>query len=472
MRILCALLIYLVLTASPASALEVAVLLKAKASQCVISGTEMTLADAAGKSSEPQTGQLAVTYSGGTASCAGESYILPVTVFSQAPFSFEGRTYCGALTLDEAGGFFNIANKIEIEEYLKGVLKTEMNPKWPAEALKAQAVLARTYVISSAKHGKYNACATTHCQGYAGVVNDAAITEAVAATASEVLTYGGAAAQVFYFGDSGGATASAKSVWGKDIPYLVSRPEPLGAANSSGAWQASLAMSRIAANLTAAGVPVGTLTSLRVCARDESGRATQIEASGSAGQTLIAASKFRAAIGYSVIKSTLFDFSAQPAFAQPAPIYAQPTAQQPPRGQKVYPNPDRTTMPQKAEDRLVWMAKNKIFTTAELMSMIGREKDYPKFIAEGEARMSGKKMPEPQTAAHPTPVYQQQLPVQPQLSGTNAATGDTVIIMGRGSGHGVGMPQLGAKALAEAGWDYRRILEYYFPGTTLERGTL
>lgn len=102
--------------------------------------------------------------------------------------------------------------------------------------------------------------------------------------------------------------------------------------------------------------------------------------------------------------------------------------------------------------------------------MIGKEKDYPKFIAEGEARMSGKKTP----AASPAPPPAA-LPANgasagaPQFS-MNAASGSSVTISGRGSGHGVGLPQWTAKALAEAGWSYRQILDYYFPGTTLERG--
>ena len=102
--------------------------------------------------------------------------------------------------------------------------------------------------------------------------------------------------------------------------------------------------------------------------------------------------------------------------------------------------------------------------------MIGKEKDYPKFIAEGEARMSGKKTSEPSSAPQPTaaPVYNAAVGA-PQLS-MNGASGAMVTISGRGSGHGVGLPQWTAKALAEAGWSYRQILDYYFPGTTLERG--
>ena len=82
--------------------------------------------------------------------------------------------------------------------------------------------------------------------------------------------------------------------------------------------------------------------------------------------------------------------------------------------------------------------------------MIGKEKDYPKFIAEGEARMSGKKLPAaPVRQPAAQPVYNTAAGA-PQLS-MNGASGSSVTISGRGSGHGVGMPQWTAKALAEAG---------------------
>ena len=471
----------MLLSALTASAQDVTVLLRSGAYQCKTSAQSLTVSDRYAKNAAAGSDTLSLTWSGGAAADEnGNSYALPLTISGQDGFAFEGRNYKGILILENGSSGFNIVNKVDVEYYIKGVLKDEMNPKWPQEALKAQAVLARTYVLTSQKHGSYNVCADPqHCQLYGGIDESPSIKEAVEATQSETLSYSGKPAQVFYFADSGGTTASSKTVWGKDIPYLISRPEPVAYTSPSGSWQATISKAQAASRLNAAGISIGTLSSLRVYSRDESGRAQQIELSGSGGRQLIPASKFRTLLGANVIKSTLFDFSAMPAAAfvlpyTPAaaqPIYPPRTANTP---AKTYPNPDRSTMPSKPEDKLFWMAKNKIFTTAELMSMIGKEKEYGKFIAEGEARMSGKAIP----ATQKTQTIQPQAVTIPAASSaggtfTNAsADGDVITIFGRGFGHGVGMPQWGAKALAEAGWNYRQILEYYFPGTTVERGIM
>lgn len=463
-------LLFLLLFSRAAEARDVLVLLKGNASQCTIGGTSYVIRVGSGGTTPAITGSFSLSYAGGASLKAGEvSYDMPVTVTSQTPIIINGVSYHGTIVFEASSSGFNIVNQVDAEEYLKGVLKDEMSPAWPAEALKAQAVLARTYTLSSKKHGKYDVCAQVHCQSYGGVASEsAAINDAVAATAGELLKYGGSPAQVFYYGDSGGFSASSKSVWGKDIPYLQARPDPIAYNSPNASWQTTLSMQQIANALSASGVSVGYISSIRPYARDESGRVQQLEISGSGGRTLISGSQFRLAVGAGVVKSTLFEFGAAGTYT-PASVTApaQPSASARKSSPVVV---DRSTMPQKDIDKLYWMAQNKIFSVQELVSMIGKEKDYPKFIAEGEARMSGKKTP----AASPAP-QPAALPANgasagaPQFS-MNAASGSSVTISGRGSGHGVGLPQWTAKALAEAGWSYRQILDYYFPGTTLERG--
>ena len=73
------------------------------------------------------------------------TYKLPVTMKGGAGVVVDGVKYKGLLVIERNGSGLNIVNKVDVEEYLKGVLKSEMSPSWPKEALKAQAVLARTY---------------------------------------------------------------------------------------------------------------------------------------------------------------------------------------------------------------------------------------------------------------------------------------------------------------------------------------
>jgi stage II sporulation protein D len=97
-----------------------------------------------------------------------------------------------------------------------------MQASWPLEALKAQAVAARTYTLLHIDGRRaYDVCATVDCQVYRGrEVEHPASDAAVAATAGEVLTFRGAFARTYYHADSGGVIASSAEVWGSEIPYL------------------------------------------------------------------------------------------------------------------------------------------------------------------------------------------------------------------------------------------------------------
>lgn len=117
-----------------------------------------------------------------------------------------------------------------LEEYITGVVHCEMPANFEPEALKAQAVVARTYALrmrqKSGKHPEADVCAQSDCcQGYTNGENEK-IRAAVAATAGQVLTYDGALIEATYFSSAGGRTEDALAVWGNDIPYLQSTDSP------------------------------------------------------------------------------------------------------------------------------------------------------------------------------------------------------------------------------------------------------
>ena len=130
---------------------------------------------------------------------------------------------------------------MDLEEYISGVVLAEMPAEFEAEALKAQAVVARTYALrrmeQGRKHENGDICTDPNCcQGYrspesyisrGGNGEDVEkIRNAVEATAGEVLTYGGELIEATYFSCSGGQTEDALAVWGTDIPYLQSTTSP------------------------------------------------------------------------------------------------------------------------------------------------------------------------------------------------------------------------------------------------------
>lgn len=131
--------------------------------------------------------------------------------------------------------------EMDLEEYLAGVVLAEMPASFEMEALKAQAVVARTYTLRAhqgkSKHEQAAVCTDSGCcQAYrplddylmSGGTNENAekIQSAVAATSGYVLTYEGALIEATYFSCSGGTTEDAVAVWGTEIPYLRSVPSP------------------------------------------------------------------------------------------------------------------------------------------------------------------------------------------------------------------------------------------------------
>lgn len=137
--------------------------------------------------------------------------------------SVNGKEYFGGIKLLKKDYALTVINIAPVEEYLRGVLPKEMIQSWPLDALKAQAVAARTFVLKNrGKHKTdgYELCATTHCQVYDGtqtfVVPDVAITR----TCGEVLYYGGRTVDAPFHADSGGMTESAANVWGGNVAHL------------------------------------------------------------------------------------------------------------------------------------------------------------------------------------------------------------------------------------------------------------
>ena len=474
-HILAAAVISVFIWSLPASAREVTVLLKQRVTQASIGGQSVVLTDARGMYTKPFNGTFKASYSNGAMKAGKVTYKLPVTMKSASGVVVDGVKYKGSLVIERNSNGLNLINKVDVEEYLKGVLKSEMSPTWPKEALKAQAVLARTYTLAGKRHGSYDLCDETHCQVYRGTAGESPnITQAVNETKGQILTYGGAPAQTFFFSDSGGMTTSSQSVWGGVVPYLTPKADPVPNDSPNKTWQAKLTMAQIGKKLTAAGAGVGTLKSLRPYKRDKSGRIEQIELKGSAGTKIISGNKFRTAVGASVVKSTLFEFNRRSAYKVNTTSVSKPAANvvQIPKQNAAAPSAQIAGMPENDADKLYWMAKNNVFTMRELLSMIGDDTKYPQYVAEGLARMAKMKnppakteKPKPQAKPAPTVTVTEASDAALSMDGTSS---QTVVMYGRGYGHGVGFPQWTAKALAEAGWDYKRMLEYYFAGTKLE----
>jgi len=138
------------------------------------------------------------------------------------------RLYPGHLHLQpNSYGNYTLVNIVPIELYLRGVVPHEIGPKAPLEAVKAQAIIARTYALRNLHRFQaddYEICANTHCQVYWGLSDTNARSDrAIAETAKQVLTYEGKLVDALYSSTTGGVTAFFNDIWdGRQRPYLRS----------------------------------------------------------------------------------------------------------------------------------------------------------------------------------------------------------------------------------------------------------
>lgn len=191
-------------------------------------------------------------------------------------FSYNDSKYRGTFEIVLKGGSFTVINLVKLDDYVGGVINEEMGEGWPAEALKAQAVAARTfalYTVGEEKHSEdgYDVCTTTHCQVYGGVSSESRdALAAVSATRGEVMTYNGEPIYAAFHASSGGRTAASGET-GTDLPYLKSRPDPEDSENPNQEWKISVPVKKLVDELRAAGYNVGTLKRIEISPLDMKG---------------------------------------------------------------------------------------------------------------------------------------------------------------------------------------------------------
>ena len=213
----------------------------------------------------------------------------------KAPVSLDGRAYRGRFEVVAQGGFLRVINHVGLEDYIQGVVADEMPHTWPLEALKAQAVAARSYALKSIVKGKpFDLYADVRSQVYGGIAaEEPTSTAAVRATAGRVVTYDGQIATTYYFSTSGGKTANAEDVFGVAVPYLISRPDPWDKISPLHRWGPLLLGARTVQAKFGAGSRVLDLTSVET----PSGRLRSLTVHTVAGSTSVPPSVVRSSLG-------------------------------------------------------------------------------------------------------------------------------------------------------------------------------
>ena len=232
--------------------------------------------------------------------------------------SVAGKKYHGNIVLTLAqDGTITVINEVKLDDYIGGVISEEMSPSWPMEALKAQAVAARTFAVYSlGLHDEdgYDVCATTHCQVYGGIASESPEgLRAVSATRGEIMTYQGKPIYAAFHASSGGMTAGSEEVGGISLPYLKAVRDPQDNATPNQNWQVSTSAKELASDLASAGFRVGTLKAIELTPlklgegavdRYASGRLKEIRFIGTVQTVVVPGPKFRWIAG---LPSTLVD---------------------------------------------------------------------------------------------------------------------------------------------------------------------
>jgi stage II sporulation protein D len=258
----------------------------------------------------------------------------PMRLMGPALNGVTSGLYRGAIEVRLDGSGVTSINQLDMDSYIRGVVAGEMPSSWPLEALKVQAVAARTYALSTAKSsGAFDQYPDTRSQVYRGVTGESVRSDAaVAATARQIVTYDGVPAVTYYFSTSGGQTENVEFsfIGSLSKPWLVSVPDPYDNQSPYHRWTVKFSASRLDRAL---GAP-GAFKRLKVLERGESPRVVRAQVIGTRGKRTVSGPQVRAALGlrdtwftdYRVASSSVRPRSARPASWGPRPRAARTLA--------------------------------------------------------------------------------------------------------------------------------------------------
>ena len=216
----------------------------------------------------------------------------------------------GLVHLVRKGKGFLVINRVDIEEYVKGVVPAEVSSTWHPEMLKAQAVAARTYalyqqMLSAAR--EYDVAATVQDQVYRGKQGvDPVILRAVEDTRGLVVTYQDAPIYAAFSSTAAGLTEDAVNVWSKDYPYLKGVECPFDLMSPYYQWKSSFKIDTLEQNLQQQGFPVGKIATITPFSFSRGGRVAKLRVLHSGGELVLRGEELRKAVGYTIIPSTQF----------------------------------------------------------------------------------------------------------------------------------------------------------------------
>ncbi len=218
-----------------------------------------------------------------------------------------GTRYTGNIDVWRGDNGLYVVNELPLEDYVKDVVAAEVGQSWDMEALKAQAVVSRTYAVyqknSANGNSIYHIASSVLNQVYKGNSADARIAYAVTETKGEILTYNGEPIEAFYHSTCGGKTENPQDVFGKSLPYLKSVESDCDLSPYR-TWDRKIPLTEIEKALRLTGIKKISIKSYT-----STGRVKQLAVTSSSGTSAINATDLRKTLGWSRLPSTNFTLS-------------------------------------------------------------------------------------------------------------------------------------------------------------------
>lgn len=324
--------------------------------------------------------------------------------------------YRGAIIADRTySKGVSVVNLVDLDDYLASVVGSEMYPSWHTEALKAQAVIARTYALGSTGYLSYGIDVTddTRTQAYKGIAKETESTyNAAHSTSGIVVMYKGKLAQTYFYSMSGGKTADVYSAWGggAGLDYLQSKDDIYEDVLNiqSDIWRVTYTPEEVKQKLAQNGVDIGDVIGLTVAERGNDMRVRRLVISGTSGEHTLTFDKCR----------SFFNL----------------------RSQYYYVSGGTTSV-----KNTVYVASGDKTAVVEIGGTAVISKDG--------------------ISKAPSSVTVLGAGSQKQINAeSSVSSGNEFVFDGRGNGHGVGMSQYGAQGMAKAGFNYEEIIKFYYTG--------
>lgn len=252
----------------------------------------------------------------------GQKRLPPGTLLRVEPaedgaVSLNGRTLRGQLRISlKKRDSFTVINRIGLEDYLAGISVAETSHYWPMDALRAQAVVLRTYALYQKEHSvsrEYDLCADVSSQVYAGAAAERyRFSEAVADTRGEVLRYQGKIIPAFFHSTCGGHTEDAAQLWSVRMPPLAGVLCPYCGGSPHFGWQATIPVRELSRLLLSKTRYAGSsIQAVEVVDLTASGRVKSLRIRTDKGSLTVSGKDLRSRVGADRMRSTLFSVRPQ-----------------------------------------------------------------------------------------------------------------------------------------------------------------